>query len=104
MRVKNGKSFENRVLVLKTVIFTDFPVTNLANFRDQISQSRRIWEIYVGYFPIPGAKFPSPGVNLGNNRMHNPAEVKKLEGVVVTSVGDVSMPCWVRAVCKISVS
>jgi hypothetical protein len=51
--VKNGKGFENQVLVLKTVIFIDFPVSNVAR---------------IFYFTNPGAEFPNPGVNLGNER------------------------------------
>jgi hypothetical protein len=55
-------SFENR-------IFTDIHGFYLANFRDQISESRRNREIYFGDFPNPGGKFPNPGVNLGNIRL-----------------------------------
>ena len=33
-------------------------------------------EIYFRYFPNPGAKFPDPGVNLGNFRMREHSTVE----------------------------
>ena len=52
--------------IRRTEILTGFSVSNLGNIRNQISEIRRNPEISIPYFRDSGAKFPDPGVNLGN--------------------------------------